>query len=94
MNLDKEGKAIQTKSFKQIWMEIMDIHKNTHTNKTNVDTGLNTSHQKTLKTYHRSKCKMPKWDFPGGPVAKTSCSQMQRAQIQLLVREQDSTCQN
>ena len=31
MNLDKEGKAIQTKSFKQTWLEIMDIHKNTHT---------------------------------------------------------------
>ena len=53
-----------------------------------------TSHQKTLKTYHRSKCKMHKWDFPGRPVAKTSCSQMQGARIQFLVREQDSTCRN
>ena len=31
-------------------------------------------------------------DFPGGPVAKTLCSQ-DRAQVRSLVRKIDSTCQ-
>ena len=34
------------------------------------------------------------WDFPGGPVAKTLCSQSRGPQVQSLVRELDPTCCN
>ena len=33
---------------------------------------------------------LKKWDFPGGPVAKTLCSQCRRARVRSLVRELDT----
>ena len=34
------------------------------------------------------------WDFPGGPVAKTLCSQSRGPPVQSLLRELDPTCCN
>ena len=38
--------------------------------------------------------KKPTQDFPGGPVAKTLCSQCRGLGVQALVRELDPTCCN
>ena len=50
----------------------------------------------TLETQLRNISEKAKvWgDFPGGPVAKTPCSQCRGARVQSPVRELDPTCHN